>query len=391
MPFAAIRQFPRRLKVPVRLSLLRAICIAIVASYALACLWPFDLHPKNNAGWRQGSKSFRLGWQSIAYSEKELDLGGQHDPALEAGSISIEIWLRPRIRSDHEIHSILTLYDGTDPENLMIAEWQSALLMRTAVLNAQGERRYRETGLSAALPEGGRSLITVTSGRSGTVFYLEGNPVRSWPRLLMRPEILRGRIILGTSSRGKNWWSGEVFGLAILRTTLSPADVLRRYRLWTGGRSEELKAEEGLAALYFFNEGGGRRIWDHSPSGNSLLLPEYFEVFRKTVLHPPWNDDRISRSDLEDIVSNILGFIPFGFFYFIYRRGVGSGSWVREVLITGLAAAAISMAIELIQVYLPVRDSSLMDFICNVVGACAGMLPAAVIPRHWIGSRPAAS
>ncbi len=176
--------------------------------------------------------------------------------------------------------------------------------------------------------------------------------------------------------------------MAVFRTTLSQADVLQRYRLWTGGQTQAVAADTGLSALYLFNEGKGRTIRDHSPSGNSLLIPEYFEVFRKTVLHPPWRDDRISRSDWEDIILNILGFIPFGFFYFIYRRKLGSGHYLRDIAVTGLAAAVISLAIELMQVFLPMRDSSLTDVICNVLGASAGILPAAILPKQWLGSGP---
>jgi VanZ family protein len=43
-------------------------------------------------------------------------------------------------------------------------------------------------------------------------------------------------------------------------------------------------------------------------------------------------------------------------------------------MITVLLGFVFSLAIELLQVYLPTRDSSLLDLICNVVGTLIGVI-----------------
>jgi glycopeptide antibiotics resistance protein len=66
-----------------------------------------------------------------------------------------------------------------------------------------------------------------------------------------------------------------------------------------------------------------------------------------------------------------LGFIPVGFFLSLWLRTPFSRS--RHFLVCLLSAFAVSLLIELLQVYLPTRSSQWMDVICNTLGASAGI------------------
>jgi glycopeptide antibiotics resistance protein len=97
-----------------------------------------------------------------------------------------------------------------------------------------------------------------------------------------------------------------------------------------------------------------------------------FEVLKKTILVPPSKDFRFTRSYLMDVLTNILGFIPFGFFFSAYLWIKKPRSIFRLLLATTVIAGCMSLSIELIQVYIPVRNSQIMDIIMNIIGTSIG-------------------
>jgi glycopeptide antibiotics resistance protein len=73
-----------------------------------------------------------------------------------------------------------------------------------------------------------------------------------------------------------------------------------------------------------------------------------------------------------DVLTNLLGFIPFGFFLSAYLWMRKPRSIFRLLLISVIIAGCISLSIELIQVYLPTRSSQLTDILTNIFGAFLG-------------------
>jgi VanZ family protein len=352
------------------------ICIAICAGYFFVGLWPCEFHPRNNLGWRPGASGTFFGWPSIIYSERWFDLGRTAAPPAGAGAVTIELYVASEHRPAREVGSILTLYDGELPENLVIAQWKYDLLLRTPSNDARGRRTFREFGIDAGLYPGTRRFLGLASGPGGTVIYVDGVPAKAFPRLTLHPETLRGRLILGDSPQGNRRWAGKMFGVAIFSRTLTAYEMARHQRLWTGSQPHQLRSEAGLSALYFLDERSGNTVPDRSPARNPLLIPESYQVLSKTFLVSPWEDPHPYFSDTGDVVINVVGFIPFGFFYFIYRDQVGPGRRFRSAALTMTASGIISLAIELIQVYLPTRSSSLTDLICNVGGSFIGLIMA---------------
>jgi glycopeptide antibiotics resistance protein len=88
---------------------------------------------------------------------------------------------------------------------------------------------------------------------------------------------------------------------------------------------------------------------------------------------PPWRDFTLTRSYLSDILINIIGFIPLGFFFSLYleRKGVPSNKILWIVILIG---GAVSLSIEIVQIYLPGRSSQLMDVIDNILGSHLGVI-----------------
>jgi glycopeptide antibiotics resistance protein len=94
-----------------------------------------------------------------------------------------------------------------------------------------------------------------------------------------------------------------------------------------------------------------------------------------SVLHFPWHDDfQWNRSFFQDVSVNIVGFIPFGFFCAGLLIKARRFRMSAIYLMTILFGFAFSLSIELLQVYLPTRDSSLLDLTCNVAGTLIGVI-----------------
>jgi len=82
----------------------------------------------------------------------------------------------------------------------------------------------------------------------------------------------------------------------------------------------------------------------------------------------------ISVTGAKDLAVNLLGFVPWGFFFSFwlveYLRWKPRRSYGFVVLLGGF----ISLAIETIQAFIPARDSSLLDLLCNISGTVLGVL-----------------
>ena len=93
--------------------------------------------------------------------------------------------------------------------------------------------------------------------------------------------------------------------------------------------------------------------------------PHAWPAFLRSALFPP---------DRFDVLSNILLYLPVGFFLAAALEGIPV--WLR-VISSAIFGAALSMAIELSQVYDASRASSVWDFLANSDGALLGSVAGA--------------
>ena len=78
-------------------------------------------------------------------------------------------------------------------------------------------------------------------------------------------------------------------------------------------------------------------------------------------------------SFVKDVTVNVLGFIPFGFLLASLLRTSLRSNW-KLALVTTAAGFLLSFVIELIQAWMPSRDSSLLDLLMNTTGTLLGTL-----------------
>jgi VanZ family protein len=132
------------------------------------------------------------------------------------------------------------------------------------------------------------------------------------------------------------------------------------------GRPESL-AGAGNIWLYPFDEQRGRVAHEAHGSGPDLNMPERYSVF-----HPHYLDTaRPHRSDWSDVLLNIAGFVPFGFFFCALFSSPRAAA--RAAFVTILLGISISLGMELRQAYLPGRTSALIDVVTNTLGTTLGV------------------
>lgn len=82
-----------------------------------------------------------------------------------------------------------------------------------------------------------------------------------------------------------------------------------------------------------------------------------------------------------DIASNLVGYAPLGFLLALALRRSGKGPWAWLVAL--VLPVMLSLAVETLQSYLPMRVPSNVDFALNSIGAALGVALAMLI--EWLG------
>jgi len=334
----------------------------------IAGLWPFNFFPPNHASWLQGRNGLHFNRFGEIYSPGAWI-------AHPGNDFTIELWLASN-REYHSFNPILTIDHPDSSQNFMVAQFRSNLIVEGQFENDQRSVISQRLWIDDALRDGQPLFLTVTSSSSqGTTVYIDGVLEHAYPKLKVLATDLSGQLLLGHAFSGHQSWSGDVFGLAYYERPLSAAEVAAQYQVWQQAKAHDSIA--GAVGLYPFDEQGGELVHNRANGLPDLVLPKEFHVFHKAVLEFPRHPNR---SDLLDGVENVIGFIPFGLLAMIYFREVRNNSSGKSFLAAVILGGLTSLVIEVLQIYLPTRDSSLLDLINNFVGSALG----AFIPYRWL-------
>jgi hypothetical protein len=345
------------------------ICVALVCGIMVACLWPFR-SPVNKVTWLSGENGLRFDYPGTAASASELEPAG-----MDEQSCSVELWVQPAVKEDSS--TLLAFHTAGNPEPFSLQQSESDLKLRLGP-----NREVHRTGRKDLYVDNVfRSLqplfITVSSGTRGTVVYLNGVPARTAAGYRIGASDCSGRVVLGTSPVGNESWSGSVRRLAVYYHELTAEQALQHYNSRARTSGSGLKKGEQCAALFPFDEGHGRIVHDRARGGPSLLIPERYEIVAPAFLAAFWSGNL----DIPDMLRNIIGFVPLGYFLFAAVSRKLPRKW--SVLTVMIAGALLSLSMEMLQSYLPTRDSDSMDVVTNVVGTCLGLLLYRQIAVFW--------
>jgi VanZ family protein len=316
--------------------------------------------------WLQDQNGVQFYGQAMIYSTIPFF----QSSTIPVKSFSIELWLQPTPEESSHIGCIFSFFDDKKSETFFVGQWRSHLILRKGI---RSKNTYREIGIRDILKKDDKRFVTITSGVDGTNIYVDGILLKSSPRfhLFSMNEKPSGKILLGNSPTGGEYWTGNLLSLAIYDRVLTGEEIFKH--LPQHFHRPKKSGEEGPVSFYIFDEHSGTLAHD-SVGDHHLLIPLSFKVLKKTILVPPWEDFRFTRSYLMDVLTNILGFIPFGFFLSAYLWMRKPRSIFRLLLTTTVIAGCMSLSIELIQIYLPTRNSQLMDVVSNILGTAIGLV-----------------
>jgi hypothetical protein len=342
-------------------------CLALWLGILSFGLWPFDFFRGNNVKWLQNENGIHFGRYGQAYSATSWDISSKPTAPGER-SFTVEIWLHPWEGNYPGVSAICSIGDGSRPPKFAIAQSGSDLMVRGQFLDDTENSHLRKLWLDDAFHNGGPRFMTLTSGAQGTALYLEGLLQKRYA-LTLTIDNFFGPILLGHAPAGHQPWTGDLLGLAVYEKALTAGEVSEHYKEWQDANTGMLIASQGVAAFYPFDERTGDVIHNRAGSAPSLLIPARFGVLHPTILSFGFTFDR---AGLDDIVINILGFMPFGFVLYAYLQYAKRLGKLRSLLLTVFLGGITSLAIELLQVYLPSRESSLLDLIDNTLGTALG-------------------
>jgi hypothetical protein len=359
--------------------LLDLICVGVVCVILTLGLWPFH-SPDNEVSWLANRNGLAFGRFSTVISSAALQVTGQEGGAPGPAG-TVEVWLQPRRIWGQG--TILAIYNPGNLHQFSLRQSLSDLALETAIRENPHPANTARLYVPDAFRKPRPVFLTIASGIHGTAVYTNGVLARTAPHFQLAAEAFTGRLVLGDAPGQTDSWSGDLLGLAIYCRELTAAQALRHYETWTQRARPALSGEERNAALYLFDERAGNVVHDHAGSGVHLYIPSKYMVLEQIFLEPFWREFSLSRSYWDSALKNIIGFIPFGF---CFCACLSAHKLRRAALATVILGTLVSLAIEILQAYLPTRDSGTTDIFTNTLGTCIGAVVWTVI-RPFLGSR----
>jgi VanZ family protein len=250
-------------------------------------------------------------------------------------------------------------------------QWRDTLLIRKDYRDVKSRLKTSAVDLDHSMPTGEPVSFTITASPDGSVAYRNGVRAAGTTRMGLTCADFAGQLVLGDSAVMDNAWRGKILELIIYERELPPSEIASKYADWNDTQAVRDAGGDHVVAHYTFTEASGQYVHGQTAGAPDLNIPEIFKVPHKKMLMWPWEESHDKR-DFRDISTNILGFVPFGFVFMAYLK------WNRNTrhatIVTILCGAAISLTIEILQEYIPGRDSGILDILTNTLGTFLGAL-----------------
>jgi len=342
---------------------LGAVCVLVLAGTLTAGLWPFHT-PANRVTWLGYESGLRFNGQGTALSS-----GAFSGPSSEGDApCSIEVWVGTAWPGTG---TLLSFYARRSTRQFSLRQHKSDLAVIVNNRFGRYQMRANRLGVGGVFRDGKPSFIAVTANRGRTALYIDGVLARATTHFPLSGRDLRGELIIANQSTDDDGWSGRLRGLAFYNQELSPAQIQHHFATWTSTGRPDISKDEHAEALYLLDERAGRVIHNQVPAGINLYLPERFLVVDQIFFKPFWEEFHPDWDYAKDILINIAGLFPLGFFFFGYFSQVRRAK--RPALLTVLAGFATSFTIEFFQAFLPTRHSGTTDLITNTLGTWIGV------------------
>ncbi|MFC2168325.1 VanZ family protein [Acidobacteriota bacterium] len=360
-------------------------CIILTIGLIFVGLWPFEFSPKNMACWVPDGNGLyfdgkKIKWKfsvgGIAYLSSIS--GSSQIQLTERGSFTVAIHLQPEKDSSGGVSRILSIVDKSGKESLYLGQWKKSLIVRwfRPERGSRSKRKLQEIGVGNVLFKDIDQWLILMSDQAGTDIYVGDKLEKRFQgkALLQKgSSITDYDIVLGNSPRADNPWTGTILSLALLDRSFDIENFPKDWRLSKKNLYDADVQKDGLILAFNFENEEDVRDYDLSGNGNVILIPKRISSIGG-ILEWPDKVFRTRYSKMKDLVVNVFGFIPFGLFLLLWfkntKRWNQRFSFLYVILIGGL----LSLGIELTQVFIPARYSSLSDLLFNTVGTILGVI-----------------
>lgn len=338
--------------------------VAVTAGIVFACLWPFHA-PPNDVSWLPDSGGIHFGRRGTLISRRALT----PELASSGQAWTLEAWLRPH--TPYQQRVILAFYNPQLAGGLSLRQSAEALVVEKGPWPEVRGPHVQALETGSVFSTGLYVFLTVTSGLHGTGVYADGRLASSAPELQIPADYLSGRIVVANSPVVRESWAGDVRGLAIYDREFTGTEVNQNYESWARTGRPPRTRNDGIVALYLFTAPSGRTIPNQAGQGPDLYIPARFSEVHQVFLERPWDEYR-AENFWNNVVANIIGFVPLGFFgysFFVLFSRVR-----RPALATVAFGCTLSLTIEVLQAFLPTRFSGMTDIMTNTLGTAFGAL-----------------
>jgi hypothetical protein len=337
-------------------------CLLVVLGIFAAGLWPFTPYPRNDISWSANGEGLAFGDYATVLSD-----GLFRAPSADR-DCALEVWFVPGLTYDSN-----TILAFSEPQNFVRfrvgQNGRTLFLARTFRSSSSSQEQTNWMAIRDVFIRGRPVFLAVSTSPSSTVVYIDGVKADADPDFGLVGEDFSGTLVVANSPIGNNSWSGLLKGIAVYYSALSPEQVFKHYTDWRIGNATDLTSQ-GAAGLYLFQGIGNRISNEGAGKQPDLFVPNHYLVLHPSFLEPFWKTFSFTVAYWEDVSTNILAFIPLGFLLSAYlSKERPGGHWFRNTVLIG---AVISLTIECLQYFLPMRDSDSTDFITNLGGTVLG-------------------
>jgi len=300
----------------------------------------------------------KTGPRGIAYTMNEIELNGAE--GTETESFRVELELRSHYMAENNLATVMCLWNRKHKRMAVLSQWNNFFIIQEI------EDYYFLKSPKIGIPvntDERYSVLIVSDRDSGMTVYLNGERAGSSPHLRLGTSgSLYNRVCLGSLPCGKNSWNGEVYSFSVSSRTNDP------------GNSGNRDGFEGKwkSIPFSFRSGHEESVEKEPDTGPVIYIPELFHIPDKKILALPRLNRIGTYSFLWDFIFNIAGFLPFGFCLAACQKKTSGFHGSRPFVITLFAGLGVSLAIELVQVFIPTRSSQISDLLLNTAGACTG-------------------
>jgi len=342
-----------------KFNFLPPVCVAVVCTVLALGLWPLHA-PLNEVSWLPGRNGIRFGRHGTVTSAGFFHLKHAH---AQPGA-SLEIWLQPTLI--WYSGTFLSLSGDGNVSQFLVRQVQMDLFLEVSHPAGGRTRLWVKNAFHRYLP----AFITITSGERGAWVFVDGALVAAQPQFPLSAGDFDGRLVLGDAQGQTDSWSGQIFGFAVYDRQLTGAQACRHYEEWRRGGQPDGADGGRPAALYLFDEHAGNTIRGRTASAVDLHIPSRYTVVNQKFLEPIWSEFSLTHDYAWAALKNVVGFIPLGFCFYAWFRAL---SLKRAALFTVVIGTAVSLTIEVLQAFLPTRDSGTTDIVTNTFGTWLGV------------------